>query len=113
MSQDIIVIDDAVSIEYQKYLENLCLDRFTPYYFQRYTNYTAEHIFKNPDAVKDDTFQFTHMLFNNGEQESKLYPYIVPLISAIPFSIEQILRVKINLTVKSKRAETSVGKFCP
>jgi hypothetical protein len=108
MSQDIIIIDDAVSSEYQTHLENFCTSTNTPYYYQRYANYSEESIvnafLQGSPIKKDDTFQFTHNLLINGEY-SRYYPEFVPLFSSMPFSIEKMLRVKINMTVKSKIME--------
>ena len=109
MSQDIIIIDDAVSPEYQTYLENFCLNPYTPYYYQRYVNYSKESLVKSfmdgKTIQPDDTFQFTHSLLLEGEY-SRYYPEFVPLFCSIPFSIEKMLRVKINMTFKSKIMET-------
>ena len=94
---DVIVIDDAISKEYQDHLENLALDSYTPWYFQKYANYPANESIER--GIKD-TFQFTHNILNNGEY-SRYYSEITPVISAIPFTINKIIRVKLNMTFKS------------
>ena len=98
--KDVIVIDQAVPASIQDALERVALCDKINWLRQERATYPAGSplIFPlTPDAV--DVQQFTHTLYEDNQPVSKLFPSILPVMTAIPYTIKQMIRIKMNLCV--------------
>jgi len=98
--KDVIVIDQAVPASIQDTLERVALCDKINWLRQERATYPAGSplIFPlTPDAV--DVQQFTHTLYEDNQPVSKLFPSILPVMTAIPYTIKQMIRIKMNLCV--------------
>ena len=98
--KDVIVIDQAVPASIQDILERVALCDKINWLRQERATYPAGSplIFPlTPDAV--DVQQFTHTLYEDNQPVSKLFPSILPVMTAIPYTIKQMIRIKMNLCV--------------
>jgi len=98
--KDVIVIDHAVPASIQDALERVALCDKINWLRQERATYPAGSplIFPlTPDAV--DVQQFTHTLYEDNQPVSKLFPSILPVMTAIPYTIKQMIRIKMNLCV--------------
>jgi len=98
--KDVIVIDQAVPASIQDIFERVALCDKINWLRQERATYPAGSplIFPlTPDAV--DVQQFTHTLYEDNQPVSKLFPSILPVMTAIPYTIKQMIRIKMNLCV--------------
>jgi hypothetical protein len=99
--QDVLIIDDAISPEKQADIVELMFGGYFGWHYQPSSHsYTTDEerptIF--PQANSVETPQFTHIFFNKGQYNSEFSePIVAPLLSAIPYTIEQLVKVKANL----------------
>lgn len=97
--KDVIIIDQAVPTSIQDLLENIALGDKINWFRQpaaTYSNESSPKIFPvTPDSF--DVQQFMHLICDDKQPVSQLYPAILPVITAIPYTIKQIIRVKMNL----------------
>jgi len=101
MIEDVIIIDDAISKEKQFELEELCQSLSFPWIYSPGT-------IKNSD-IKKYNLAISDLSINTPQMCSELYVdqaianplclAFVPVISAIPFTIDTLVKVKINLTL--------------
>jgi hypothetical protein len=101
MINDILVIDDFISLDKQDEISNLCFSPGMAWYFNPTAGYPKEILdnIQLPAQVLDG-FQFTHRVIDNGQILSNTYPMFAPLLASLPFSNVIIERIKLNLTTK-------------
>ena len=106
--EDLIIIDQAVPTSVQNLLENVALgDKI--HWFRNvgatYNEGTRQIFPVTPDSL--DVQQFTHTIYENTQgvepRASQLFPVILPVITAIPCTIKQMIRIKMNLCVYAHR----------
>lgn len=98
--QDVIVIDQAVPKVIQDMIENIAVgDKITWLRHSGATyNDAQSKIFPaTPNAV--DAPQFTHLIHDQKQPVSQLFSVILPVLTAIPYTIKQIIRIKMNLGI--------------
>lgn len=102
--QDLLIIDQAVPTSIQNLLENLALGDSINWCRSGGATYSegVAKIFPiTPDSV--DVHQFTHLVYENTRgddaRSSHIFPAILPVITAIPYTIKQMIRIKMNLCV--------------
>jgi len=104
----VIIIDDVLSEIHMNRLEEFTLNPYTPWYYNKFSSYSKQEVVEQFISgglqSSSETFQFTHNFLMDGEF-SRYYPEIAPLLASIPFSMDRILRVKMNMTVVSKNLE--------
>jgi hypothetical protein len=98
--KDVIVIDQAVPSSIQDMLETLALSNKVNWF--RSERATVDEgprlIFPTtPDAL--EVQQFTHTLYELNKPSSQLFHAVLPVLTAIPYTIKQLIRVKFNLCV--------------
>ncbi|MCC7546400.1 MAG: 2OG-Fe(II) oxygenase [Burkholderiales bacterium] len=98
--QDVIVIDQAVPKVIQDMLENVALGDKIPWMRNGGATYgdNAAKIFPTT-ASAVDAQQFTHLVFDSKQPVSQLFPVLLPVLTAIPYTIKQLIRIKMNLGV--------------
>jgi len=99
--KDVIVIDQAVPTSIQDMLENIALGDKINWFRQPMATYGSESSPKifpvTPDSL--DVQQFMHLICDDKQPVSQLFPAILPVITAIPYTIKQFIRIKMNLCV--------------
>lgn len=98
--KDVTIIDQAVPKSVQDLLESIAFSDKTNWFRQKRATYAEGQraIFPvTPDSL--DVQQFTHMVYEDNQPVSKLFPAILPVISAIPYTVRQMIRIKMNLCV--------------
>lgn len=107
MIKDVMIIDQAVPTVVQDLLENIALSDKINWFRNKGATYTegVTQIFPvTPDSF--DVQQFTHTIFENTRavepKASPLFPAILSLITAIPYTIKQMIRIKLNLCVYAR-----------
>jgi hypothetical protein len=98
--KDVIVLDQAVPTSVQDLLENIALGGQIPWLRHDRATYVAGSptIFPlTPDAV--DAQQFVHEIYQENQPVSKLFSVILPVITAIPYTVKQMIRIKMNLCI--------------
>lgn len=113
---DVIVIDDAVSLEVQESLEKICLSDGFGWIFNPFTTYSEYHISQHGvpngfDKNAVDTPLFTHLLWSEFGRNSHYFNNFVPVIHAIPYEIEHLSRFKVNLTLPHKNVTAETHSF--
>jgi hypothetical protein len=101
--KDLTIIDRAVPSNVQDMIENIALSDKINWYRQKRATYSEgdPQIFPvTPDSL--DVQQFTHMILEDKQPMSQLFPVILPIITAIPYTIKQMIRIKMNLCVFAK-----------
>lgn len=97
---DVIIIDQAVPTSVQDSLEKIALSDQIPWLRHDRATYLAGSapVFPvTPDSV--DAQQFVHEIYQENQPVSKLFSVILPVITAIPCTIKQMIRIKMNLCV--------------
>lgn len=112
--QDVLIIDDAISPEKQGDIVELMFGGYFSWFYQPSSHsYPADDDMPTifPQANSVETPQFTHIFFNKGQYNSEFAePIVAPLLSAIPYTIEQLVKVKANLVPFSpKTTKDSCG----
>lgn len=100
MIKDVIVIDDAVPGVIQNLLEDIALGDKVNWFRNKEATYSggSAKVFPvTPDSV--DSQQFTHLIYELKQPVSQLFSTILPVITAIPYTIKQLIRIKMNLGV--------------
>lgn len=102
--KDVVVIDQAVPTSTQNMLENIALGESINWFRYPGATYTpgvGQKFPVTPDSV--DTQQFSHLVFENTQgtepRGSQFFPLLLPVITAIPYTIKQMIRIKMNLCV--------------
>jgi len=98
--KDVVVIDQAVPKVVQDMLENVALGDKIPWMRSGGATYQdgVGKIFPTT-ADSIDAQQFTHLIFDSKQPVSQLFPVLLPVITAIPYTIKQLIRIKMNLGV--------------
>lgn len=102
---DVLIIDDAIPLDVQNDLAELCLSVNFPWFFHPTSAYEKsdlekynfdESFFKN----SVDTMLFTHVLYGNNGVNSQFFKAFKPVVESIPDVANSTLnRFKINLTM--------------
>jgi hypothetical protein len=96
MMDDIIIIDDAIPEAQQQLLEKIFTD------FNLQWNYVKEGVDYTHDSIKTNytinSFQYVHSVYADAQQKSPTFSYFTSLLSAIPFTFKELLRIKVNST---------------
>jgi hypothetical protein len=98
--KDVIIIDQAVPTSIQDMLENIALGDKINWFRNKGATYGEgiSQIFPvTPDSI--DVHQFTHLIYELKQPASQFFPTILPVITAIPYTIKQLIRIKMNLCV--------------
>ena len=97
--KDVIIIDQAVPTSIQDMLESIALSDKINWFRNKEATYNGTpQIFPvTPDSL--DVQQFTHLIYELKQPVSQLFPTILPVITAIPYTIKQLIRIKMNLGV--------------
>ena len=98
--KDVVIIDQAVPTVIQDLLENIALGDKLNWFRLKQATYSEgiRMIFPlTPDAV--DVQQFAHTIYELDKPVSQMFHTILPVITAIPYTIKQMIRIKINLCV--------------
>lgn len=98
--KDLVIIDDAVPLAVQDLLQNIALGDKINWFRNKGATYGEGSVPIFPvtrDSI--DVQQFTHMIYEVTQPVSQLFPTILPVISAIPYTIKQLIRIKMNLCV--------------
>ena len=113
MINDIIVIDNAIPEHCQVSLENLVNDQSFKNWAYVYTSIYDEDVESYPQRLTNDTIkapQMVTMLYRDQHEASPALLEFMPVITAIPFSMAQLIKVKVNLTMPVAGAtSTSYG----
>lgn len=98
--QDVIVIDQAVPASIQDMLENLALSSKINWFRNRGATYDEGPRMIFPVTTDSlEVQQFTHTIYELNKPASQVFPSVLPVITAIPYTIKQMIRVKMNLCV--------------
>ena len=98
--KDVMVIDQAVPVDIQDALESIALGNKIQWARSEGATYgTGPRLLfpTTPDSI--EVQQFTHTIYEPDKPLSQLLPVVMPVISAIPYTIKHIFRIKINLCV--------------
>jgi hypothetical protein len=98
--KDVIVIDQAVPASIQDALESLALGSKINWFRSKGATYDdgPRMIFPvTPDSL--EVQQFTHTVYELNKPASQLFANVLPVITAIPYTIKQMIRIKLNLGV--------------
>ena len=101
--KDVTIIDQAVPKNVQEAIKSVALGEKVSWYRQSRATYkeTDARIFPvTPDAI--DVQQFTHAIYELTQPVSQLFSSMLPVITAIPHTIKQLIRIKMNLGVYAK-----------
>lgn len=100
MKEDVTIIDQAVPTSIQDLLENIALgDKIS---WLRNTGATYNEGIPQIFPVTPDSFdvqQFVHLIYEIKQPTSQLFHTILPVITAIPYTIKQLHRIKMNMCV--------------
>ena len=107
MLDDIIVIDDAITLDRQQEIEKICLSDSFGWVFHLTTAYSKEYLSTHnlPKCFLDNAVEsplFTHLLWNQYGRNSYFCNDFFPIVDAIPANFDRLLRFKINLTLPTK-----------
>jgi ectoine hydroxylase-related dioxygenase (phytanoyl-CoA dioxygenase family) len=110
MIPNVIIADDVISIANQIDLETYFTTSPIPWH---YVN--AEKQYEPPGVGAQDSFnykQFVHLIYHDDPHHvNQSFPLFVPVLSAIPVEIEQLLMIKASMTVSDpNRPVNSYGK---
>ena len=98
--KDVMIIDQAVPISIQNMLEEIALGGKITWLRNKRATYDegAPMIFPvTPDSL--EVQQFGHTIYEDKQPVSPLFPTILPVITAIPYTIKQLIRIKMNLCI--------------
>jgi hypothetical protein len=98
---DVIVIDHAVPASIQDMLRDIALGEKVSWSRSKGATYGEANgapVFPvTPDAI--DAQQFHHLIYEIDKPVSPLFHMLVPVLTAIPHTIKQLIRIKMNLGV--------------
>ena len=108
---DVIIIDDAISIVKQDEIEQLFYSNYINwYYLPTAARSQADSLtvrYKSKNAI--DSSLFTHMLWDEDNKvNSPFFHLFVPIISAIPCVIDELIRIKVNLTLPTGNSDSTL-----
>jgi hypothetical protein len=95
-----MIIDQAVPTSIQDLLENIALGDKINWFRSTgatYNEATPQVFPVTPDSL--DVQQFTHLIYELKQPVSQLFHTVLPVITAIPYTIKQLIRIKMNLCV--------------
>ena len=105
--EDIIVIDDCISTNNQKFIQEICRGTGFPWFYFDTSNYNPNLSLNNLSKQELEIYnnrsnyfdapQFGHLILDEGIVNSNYISLLTPLLSAIPFQIEQLLKIKFNM----------------
>ena len=102
--KDVTIIDQAVPASVQNMIESIALGDKLNWFRNSGATYNESNtqVFPTtPDSL--DVQQFTHLVYENTKgnnpNASQLFSVILPVITAIPYTIKQMIRIKMNLCV--------------
>ena len=98
--KDVVIIDQTVPTVIQDLLENIALGDKLNWFRLKQATYSegTRMIFPlTADAV--DVQQFAHTIYELDKPVSQMFHTILPVITAIPYTIKQMIRIKMNLCV--------------
>jgi hypothetical protein len=98
--EDVVIIDQAVPPSIQDLLETCALGNKMNWFRSKGATYDEgpRMIFPTtPDVL--EVQQFTHTIYELNKPASQLFPTILPVVTAIPYTIKQMIRIKMNLCV--------------
>jgi hypothetical protein len=101
--KDVTIIDQAVPTSIQELLANIALGDKINWFRSKgatYNEATAQIFPVTPDSL--DVQQFTHLIYELTQPVSQFFPTILPVITAVPYTIKQLIRIKMNLCVYVK-----------
>jgi hypothetical protein len=103
----VVVIDNAIPVEHQLVLERLCLSDGFGWIFNPTTAYSKQDLDNynfSPEFFNNtvDTPLFSHLLWTEYGRNSNFFNNFAPVVDAIPYQCDRLLRFKINLTLPSK-----------
>lgn len=101
---EVIIIDDVIDTELQEFIRQLCIGPTFGWIFNGTSAYFRDD--KTPNDLPLNFFEntvdtplFTHTLWYDHGKNSMFCDHFFPIIDSIPFFIDKLLRVKINLTL--------------
>ena len=100
MMEEVVIIDRAVPTVIQELLESIALGDKINWFRSRGATYgeaTRKVFPTTPDAV--EVQQFTHLIYEVDKPVSQLFSTVLPVITAIPHTIKQLIRIKMNFCV--------------
>jgi hypothetical protein len=111
IKNNVIVIDDVVSIQNQNNIEKMLTDPILDWKFLKSSNYGADESSKkdHPDymyfkylesALKTiDGPQLVNQLYSNPQHYNVMcFPHTIPLLCRLNLKVDQLLKVKANIT---------------
>lgn len=106
MFKDIVIIDDAIPVAQQIELETLFTGPTIPWSLVPPGKEHNSVSMSTKDAV--DYHQLVHLVFwDEHSVVSPSFPTMVPILSAMPINIKQLLRIKANVTMSNKNRPSS------
>jgi hypothetical protein len=106
MLNDIIILDDVIPKVRQLEIEAMCTHQMFPWSFIG-GSVTQEDIDGYQLRITPNTLNVPQMfsvLYRDNEESSPYFLALIPVISALPVTIGQLLRVKLNLTLPAAGA---------
>jgi hypothetical protein len=99
LPEKIIVLEDVISKQHQDNIEQILSSNvFHWFYIPRSTYEGGMPEWVKGDKNVIDAFQLCHVFYTDGRQNSDVFSALVPLISSFPFNIDNLVRVKANMT---------------
>lgn len=108
MTYPVLIIDNCISEDDQNLIESIFGSNSFPWYYSDSANWGNQKEFTEgllslgqlPNVV--DTPQFIHYVYNSEQIWSEHVPLdlCIKIISAIPYTIKKLLRIKSNLTYR-------------
>ena len=98
--KDVTIIDQAVPTSIQNLLEDIALGNKISWFRNKRATYdegTPITFPVTPDSV--EVQQFGHTIYDEKQPVSPLFASVLPVITAIPYTIKQLIRIKMNLCV--------------
>ena len=100
MIKDVTIIEEAVPPSIQGLVENIALGNKISWNRQKGSTYDegiATVFPVTPESV--EVHMFTHLVYEDKQPVSQLFTAVLPIITAIPYTIKQLVRIKLNLGV--------------
>jgi hypothetical protein len=98
--KEVVIIDKAVPGSIQDALESIATgDKINWFRNERATYGKGSPVIFPVTADSLDVQQFTHTIYEDNQAVSKMFSTILPVITAIPYTIKQMIRIKMNLCV--------------
>lgn len=104
--KDVIVIDNCIPKDLQDKIENLMTRETFVWNFVPSASYGSMK--GDPSCIGQwtenvegavDTLLFTHFILNQEGNWSSVFPTITPILTALPYTVAKLIRIKANLTV--------------